>query len=143
MVQEYTERFYLKAHTRSKDLSDNNGARASALAEWKDSVRHGWKDVAVRSVTSSQAQTSHVGDKVEIRADVALGGLSVEDVAVEIFHGQVGAEGQIVQGESLPMALVDSILLWGTCLCKKAADGAIQFAFARTIRTSIRYVRLD
>ena len=77
------------------------------LAEWKDRVRHGWRDVAIRSVTSSQMQTSHVGDKIEIRADVALGDLSVEDVAVEIFHGQVGTEGQIVRGESLPMMLVD------------------------------------
>ncbi|MYF18981.1 MAG: glycosyltransferase family 1 protein, partial [Gemmatimonadetes bacterium] len=107
MVQEYTERFYLKAHARSRDLSDDNGARARALAEWKDRVRHGWKDVAIRSVTSSQMQTSHVGDKIEIRADVALGDLTVEDAAVEIFHGQVGTEGQIVQGESLPMVLVD------------------------------------
>lgn len=107
MVQEYTERFYLKAHVRSKGLSDNNGTRASALAEWKTKVHHAWKDVAIRSVTSSQAQTSHVGDKVEIHADVALGDLTVQDVAVEIFHGQVGTEEQIVQGESLPMVLKD------------------------------------
>ena len=108
MVQEYTERFYLKAHARSRDLSDSDGARARALAEWKNRVHQAWRDVAIRSVTSSQTQTSHVGDKIEIRADVALGDLTVEDVAVEIFHGQVGTEGQIVQGESLSMMLVDS-----------------------------------
>ena len=103
MVQEYTERFYLKAHARTKNLSDNNSAKAKILADWKTRVRQSWSSVKIESVDTIQTQTSHVGDDIEVEAKVHLGDLSSNDVAVELFHGQVASDGQIAQGESLLM----------------------------------------
>ncbi len=105
MVQEYIERFYLKAHARTKILSHNHGAKARALVEWKTKIHRAWKDIKINSVETSQGQILHVGDKIEIRTKVALGELTAADVAVEIFYGQVTSDGQITHGQSLPLTL--------------------------------------
>ena len=103
MVQEYTEHFYLPAHQRAQNLAENNGARAKALAQWKQHIRQAWSQVRIEEVTSTATLPSQVGGKLEIQARVVLGNLRPQDVAVELYHGHINVTGDIENSSALPM----------------------------------------
>lgn len=89
MVREYVERLYSPAFTAEAALSDGQAEAARALAAWKARVREAWKAVAVAHVESGGvAEVPQVGDELHLRAHVALGELSADDVAVEVVYGR-------------------------------------------------------
>lgn len=103
MVEEYTEKFYLPAAMRSTTLSADNLARARALSAWTSRARELWPQVRAE-VLEIQGQTElSVGSDVRAKARVFLGGLAADDVTVELYLGQVDADGKIVQGMATPM----------------------------------------
>ncbi len=106
MVHEYAERFYLSAHGRHRSLSVDDAAPAKELSQWKARVAAAWDGVEVRSVDADAVEALRVGDDLEVRARVALGSLGTDDVVVELYHGEMDAAGEIVDGEVLPMAPV-------------------------------------
>ena len=53
-------------------------------------------------------QELKVGDQLQVQALVQLGELNPTDVAVELFHGVLNAEGMIVQGRAIPMLIAQS-----------------------------------
>jgi starch phosphorylase len=108
MVHEYTERFYLPAATRYEQLTADDLARAQALTTWKTRVRENWARVRIQTVEPESSTEVRVGDAVRVRAGVYLGDLTPEDVAVELYLGRVGADGEIVEAETTLMEPVDS-----------------------------------
>ena len=75
--------------------SDYAGARE--LAAWKSRVRAGWGEVRVEHVESAGVgDAPEVDDVLHVRAYVALGALSPDDVAVEVVHGRTDADDVIV-----------------------------------------------
>ena len=103
MVPEYTERFYVPALARARQLAEDGASRAVDLAEWKAGIRQAWSRVKIARVESHGAPAFRVGDELEVRAHVVLGSLTTDDVVVELYHGQVDTRGQIARTESLPM----------------------------------------
>jgi starch phosphorylase len=96
MVQNYTEAFYLLAHEASQRLAAEDAAGAKALAAWKARVRQSWPEVRVESVENHAPSTLPVGQPIQARVRVHLGALTPDDVAVELYHGSVNADGQLV-----------------------------------------------
>ncbi len=96
MVRDYTRQLYAPAATVSRALnSDYAGARE--LAAWKSRVRAGWGEVRVEHVESAGVgDAPEVDDVLHVRAFVALGALSPDDVAVEVVHGRTDADDVIV-----------------------------------------------
>ena len=111
MVAEYARRFYNPAAARWQYLTGDNMARVRALSVWKSSVRNAWPDLAVENVQAQIADGEEVtelnakqpqlqvGAKLKVTAQVKLGRLRPEDVAVELYHGTVDAAGKIEHGE--------------------------------------------
>jgi starch phosphorylase len=108
MVHEYTERFYLPAATRYGQLTTDDMAGARALTTWKTRVRANWARVRIEAVETKSLTEVRVGDEVRVRAQVHLGDLTPEDVAVELYLGRVDADGEIVDAETTSMEPVDS-----------------------------------
>ncbi len=96
MVQNYTEAFYLIAHQASQRLAAQDAAGARALAAWKARVRQSWPEVRVESVENHAPSILPVGQPIQARVRVHLGSLTPEDVAVELYHGSVNADGHLV-----------------------------------------------
>lgn len=94
MVREYTERCYKPAAALYRHFSEDNMARARALAAAKERVRRCWPHVRFRKVDHTHLDGVLVGSELEIRAEVELGGLRPEDVAVEIYHAPVDYHGE-------------------------------------------------
>ncbi len=87
MVKEYWEDFYVKALERCTMMEMDNAAGARELARWKKFVESHWHEVQVLRVETEPAYNLHPGSPVKVKAEVTLGGLSPDDVEVQICYG--------------------------------------------------------
>jgi starch phosphorylase len=103
MVHDYVVNGYLRADERRARLEEDNFCRARALAQWKDRVRSGWRDVQVTRVEIVLAEHTSVGGQVEVRAWIRTGTLTAADVAPQVYLGKLHEGRDIVEPEIVPM----------------------------------------
>ena len=97
MVREYVTALYVPAAAASRDLADGHGfGPARALAAWKRRVVAAWPQLRVEHVESEMARL-HQDFAFVVRALVALGELSPDDVMVEAVYGWPNDNDEIVQ----------------------------------------------
>jgi starch phosphorylase len=110
MVREYVQRLYAPAGASSKRMSADNFAAAREVADWRAEVVTKWPAVAVLHVDSqlSGSGDAQVGDKLTLRAEVALGGLPPQDVEVAAVYGAVDPDDRLTQIETVPLHEVGS-----------------------------------
>jgi glycogen phosphorylase len=108
MVRDYVRSLYTPAAITGRSLnSDYKGA--TELAAWKKSVRAGWSAVRVEHVEShGVADNPEVGSTLTVRAFVALGSLTPDDVEVEVVHGVIDGEDDIIDTHVTPLSLADT-----------------------------------
>jgi starch phosphorylase len=104
MLVEYSEKFYLPALANDESLRRSGYADARELSAFLERARREWPKLAVKDVSSDAKPIMERGDMVTVRALVHLGGLGPEDVAVELYHGPVSGQGEIVEPERAEMA---------------------------------------
>jgi starch phosphorylase len=105
MVRDYVREMYEPVAQRADVLNDASHARARALAQWKARVQAGWDEVHVDSV-ESDASLADLGSPRKVDAKVALGSLTGDDVQVQLVHGPVGPNDEIVEPQIVTMQLV-------------------------------------
>ncbi len=97
MVREYVTELYLPAARSSQVLALGGpgfgGARQ--LAAWKDRVTKAWPGVGIEHVEADDTQQSP-GARLAVRASVALGELSPDEVTVQVVYGTAGDEDEII-----------------------------------------------
>jgi glycogen phosphorylase len=109
MVQEYTELHYLPLAARQREFQSDDFARIRELSAWKQRVRERWGKIRVLKVEGDTTDAISVGGQLPISAEVHLGDLSPEDVAIEIFFGQTDHLGQVPAGRPVRMAHVNDL----------------------------------
>ena len=98
MVRDYVTELYLPAARSSQALAvagpagEFSGARQ--LAAWKARVRAAWPQVRIEHVEADETDQSP-GAALTVRAGVALGELSPQDVAVQVVYGRAGDQDEI------------------------------------------------
>jgi starch phosphorylase len=106
MVRDYVEQLYAPSAGSSRALNDDH-AHARQLAEWKQRVASTWSDVAIDHVDSSGVgDTPEIGQTLRVAVYVSLGRLSPEDVDVQVVHGRIRHDDELVDThvESLSLA---------------------------------------
>ncbi len=120
MVREYVEELYIPAARSSRMLSEAEGtgmvsgstgrpepfAAARDLAAWKRRVTRAWGGVRIEHVEGEDGDQGPGGSLV-VRATVALGGLSPDDVSVEVVYGRVGDADEILHPAVSALAVED------------------------------------
>jgi starch phosphorylase len=106
MVREYAADLYLPLHYRAVALNADGHARARRLAAWRRRIADAWPSVRIVDVAADDSTTA-VGSRRKLRAGVDLGALSRDDVRVDVVHGVVDADGQIVAPRVEPMLAND------------------------------------
>jgi starch phosphorylase len=100
MVREYTTELYRPAALGSRKLAAGPGTgafpAAAELASWKQRVTAAWPEVRIDLVETDDGEQSP-GSKLNVRAGVALGGLSPQDLTVEVICGRVGQDDEIAE----------------------------------------------
>lgn len=117
MVQEYAERFYLSAHARQQTLSADNANRAKAFSEWKKRVAKAWPQVHIQSVEAQDQSISRIGDTFYATLKLTPGDLTHNDLRVELYHGHIGATGEIGSATTTPL-IFDKVESDGTLAYK-------------------------
>ncbi|MBN1436926.1 MAG: alpha-glucan family phosphorylase [Sedimentisphaerales bacterium] len=103
MVSEYAERFYITSAQRWNKFKAENWQLGKSLADWKESMRDRWSEVAVEKVDVVSRGDLFVGGSLEVRCQVKLGTIDPTDVVVELYYGLLGPNGEIQQGQSVNM----------------------------------------
>jgi len=108
MVREYVERLYAPAAASARATNETfEGARA--LAEFKARVRAGWEHVRIDHIdTAGLSDSPEVGGGLDLEVFVSLGDLSPDDVEVQVVHGRVKGEDDLVTTAIADLVLAES-----------------------------------
>ena len=93
MVRDYTTALYEPAAASAQRRVADHAKAAVELAAWRERVIAAWGDVEVREV-EVDASDIPAGTRRLVNVEVGLGGLSTEDVRVEVVHGPLGHDGE-------------------------------------------------
>lgn len=111
MVAEYHRMFYAPALAQARRMAGSGWRHAVDLARYLVRLEQRWPGAAVERLASDNPPTLRVGDRLEVTADVRLGGLSAAEVQVSLYHGTLRARDAgadtIVGGECATMELVE------------------------------------
>ncbi|HET9732420.1 MAG TPA: alpha-glucan family phosphorylase [Acidimicrobiales bacterium] len=95
MLRDYVEDVYEPASARAGEMTASRFAEAKRVAAWKAKVRGGWGTVSIRTVSPPPAATT-LGEAHPVQAVIDLGSLDIDDVSVEVLHGHVGQDLELV-----------------------------------------------
>ncbi len=108
MLRDYLEVMYEPLAENVQTLYAGNYKLAKKLAQWKSRVDAGWQAVKVIDVEEVDPQAASRGDSRTVEAVVELGGLSPDDVALELMHGPVGHGDELQDTRAVKMTLKKS-----------------------------------
>jgi starch phosphorylase len=97
MVREYVTELYVPAARSSRALAAGNNRYDTAreFTAWKARVTAAWPHVAIEHVEADDGDQGQ-GGRLAVRASVALGELSPDDVTVQVAYGRAGDDDEII-----------------------------------------------
>jgi starch phosphorylase len=113
MVRDYVTGLYLPAARASRELAghaagaDSGGAGfagARQLAAWQERVTSAWPAIRIDHVEAAEGE-QRPGALLAVRATVALGELSPQDVTVQVVYGRAGDDDEITHPACAELAL--------------------------------------
>jgi starch phosphorylase len=107
MVRDYLADMYEPIAAQSDALAGNDHARARELAAWKKRVTVAWPAVKVDVDPDPVVGLVDLGTEREVTAEVHLGSLSPDDVAVELLHGPVKAGDELTDTKVVRLRRAD------------------------------------
>ncbi|HWL64339.1 MAG TPA: alpha-glucan family phosphorylase, partial [Actinomycetota bacterium] len=102
MLRDYVENLYEPASRQSKVMNMEDHKRARDLAAWKARVRENWDGVEFLEVHGEET-TADVGEPRMVDALLRVGHLTTDDITVQLCHGRVGANGEILEPTIIEM----------------------------------------
>jgi starch phosphorylase len=103
MLMEYHEQFYSKALENYKKVIANKDKRPKEVAAYLEKLNAAWNQVSVVELTDPGHPELHVGESLEISADINLGPLSPEEIRVEAYFGRINSQGGIDEPQTTEM----------------------------------------
>jgi starch phosphorylase len=103
MVGEYATRAYFPASDRYRTMTTDSYAPAKDLSAWQARLFEHWYDMKIVDINISAVADIQVNQNFSVKARIDLAALTSEDVQVELYKGQVDANGEIVQGVPVVM----------------------------------------
>ncbi|HET7386099.1 MAG TPA: alpha-glucan family phosphorylase [Nocardioidaceae bacterium] len=108
MLREYVSGLYTPS-ARSSRILNGDFAGAQGLAAWKHKVREAWEDVSIDHVDPGGITGSpELGETLEVRVFVSLGELSVDDVDVQVVHGRIRHDDDLVDTATTSLSVTES-----------------------------------
>jgi len=140
MVRQYVTELYAPAARASRVLSGPvagtaataDFAAARELAAWKQRVTDAWAGVHVEHVEADDGVLIP-GGSLTVRASIALGTLSPQDVLVEVVYGSAGDSDEIIDPDRKPLHL-DGAVAEGVARYSGSAELGQPGAFGYSVR---------
>jgi starch phosphorylase len=109
MVAEYVRRLYAPAAQSSTRMFADDFAAARSLSTWRHAVETSWPAIAVLHVDSQlagNAADAQLGSSLTLRAEVALGNLTPDDVEVQAVYGSASADDRLIDTQTAVLRAV-------------------------------------
>ncbi len=103
MLMEYSNKFYFPALKNYKNLEKGEFAEAKGIAAYLGKIKAGWHELQVLKSETSAKPVMQRGDSLTVTACLKLGSLSPDDVLVELYHGSVSNQGELVNASRTEM----------------------------------------
>jgi starch phosphorylase len=103
MVEDYARIAYVPAIENYNRLTREDCAAAKDLASWRMDMMTKWSNLEIRAIQAADPAQLHVGDPVDVTAEVHLNGIRPEDVEVQIYSGRLDYEGKFAQRDTVVM----------------------------------------
>jgi starch phosphorylase len=107
MVSDYVQQLYAPAAVYASRMAADGFRAARELARWRSAVLAAWPGVSVLHVDSQLAGESQLGAMLTLRAEVALNGLSADDVDVEAVFGGVDTEDSLTDIQTVSLKAME------------------------------------
>ncbi|MEO8888995.1 MAG: alpha-glucan family phosphorylase [Jatrophihabitantaceae bacterium] len=108
MVTDYVQRLYAPAAASARRMTADDFAAAKSLAQWRSQVLAAWPGVRVLYVDSQLAGDAELGGALNLRAEVALNGLSADDVDVQAVYGAADTDDVLSEVGAVSLKAVES-----------------------------------
>jgi starch phosphorylase len=108
MVREYVGELYAPAAESARRVTADAFAPARELAAWRHRLVEAWPGVKVLYVDSQMSGDPTLGSHLKLRAEVALNGLTTDDVCVESVYGPVDLDDRLYDSNSARLTLSES-----------------------------------
>ena len=105
MVRTYFFEYYMPAFKNWQKTSNEGGKTAKQIVEWQERLLASWDAVKILSVDAQAGDSSKIGDKLLVSAQVTTGKLKPEEVLVQLYFGRVDDKGNLGKAEIFPMSL--------------------------------------
>jgi len=99
MVQEYVRRFYVPALGQARSLAGNDYGNGREFASWLANLEAKWDKLDLGDITTMTSKVQ-VGDALKVSAEVYLADVSPEQVAVQLYEGELDRDGAISRGHT-------------------------------------------
>ncbi len=141
MVREYFERAYAHLATGHEELLRNKRWKLKMLVQENQRIRKGFAEIAIVGVQVGDLKDLHVGDTVDVRAEVELGPLKPDDVQVELVLGHASDDADIQGRAAVPLAYLQTNgsvhVFEGACPMERS--GAFAYGVRVRARTEREY----
>jgi starch phosphorylase len=108
MVTDYVQKLYAPAAAASRRMTVDGFAAARTLATWRERVLAAWPGVSVLYVDAQLAGAAQLGGVLNLRAEVALNGLSSDDVDVQAVYGAADTDDMLRDVSAISLKQVES-----------------------------------
>ncbi len=107
MLVDYTSKFYIPlcelVNKYYRDVDD-----VAAFNSWKKDMKNNWKDIKIYQRNNLDNITMDAGNNIEVKCEVELPNIKVENVEVEVYYGRILDNGVVEDIEIIKMELEDS-----------------------------------
>lgn len=111
MVRDYVSHLYEPAARGATQLNNDDARLARSLAAWKQHLRAHWPQVQITELNTDTTE-GHEGESRHAEVSVDLGGLSPDDVVVQLLHGPIDSEGTLLDGAQLAVLNRNADNIW-------------------------------
>ena len=107
MLVDYIKKLYLPLCTLTKKYYQDL-EKVSEFNAWKEDLYTNWKDIKITQPHNWDNVTMDAGETIEVRCEVYLPNINVENIRVEVYYGKILPNG-IIQNECIiPMEIEEA-----------------------------------
>ena len=107
MLVDYTNKLYMPLINLTNEHF-NILERAVEFTSWKKDLKTNWNNITIEQEDNPENISIDAGDSIEVRCNVTIPNLKIEDIEVQVYCGKVSDNGIVEDVLIEPMKLIES-----------------------------------
>ena len=107
MLVDYTNKLYMPLINLTNEYF-NILERAVEFTSWKKDLKTNWNNITIEQEENPENINIDAGDSIEVRCNVTIPNLTIDDIEVQVYCGKVSDNGIVEDVLITPMKLVES-----------------------------------